>query len=358
MFNTYGKTLAFPAILLLSGCIGNKQTADDGLTGHVNSREDIAEVRTVPVRYGRFETEIVSNGKAEACIKANIPFKSGEFIKQVNIKNGVRVSKGDILVELDPAQLEPDLAAASAAFGEAKLTLLEKLYSEGVKSMDDTVSIPYEKLQNIKLRSGYTAAENTYGKARQDFANLKIRAPFSGIVADCKLKPFNPVSMYDNGVCTLIDDSEMEVVFKVMESEVKNIGRGMSVEISPYVSDTLKLRGTVTEVNPRVDANGMVSIKAATHNRSGILMDGMNVSVLVKRKTDNRLIIPKSAVLPRQGRKVVFTCENGKAQWKYVTIGEENSTECTVEEGLSKGEMVIWENNLGLSHDSPVKVVP
>ena len=82
----------------------------------------------------------------------------------------------------------------------------------------------------------------------------------------------------------------------------------------------------------------------------------MNVSILVRRATEQAIIIPKSAVLPRQGRKVVFTLENGRAIWKYVTVAAENSTECAISEGLNPNDIIIYENNLGLSHDLPVIV--
>lgn len=94
----------------------------------------------------------------------------------------------------------------------------------------------------------------------------------------------------------------------------------------------------------------MVRVKAITDNQQGILVDGMNVSILIKRQIADKIIIPKSAVLPRQGKKVVFVYQKGKAMWRYVTTGYENSTEVSVEEGLSPGDTIIYENNLGLSH--------
>lgn len=45
---------------------------------------------------------------------------------------------------------------------------------------------------------------------------------------------------------------------------------------------------------------------------------------------------------------------NGKAMWTYVTTGYENSTMVSIEKGLEEGEEVIYENNLGLSHEANV----
>ena len=130
----------------------------------------------------------------------------------------------------------------------------------------------------------------------------------------------------------------------------------MEVELTPYANNQVTLHGKVTEVNPKIDENGMVKIKAMTDNPERILVDGMNVNIILKRPIEHKLIVPKSAVLPRQGKKVVFIHENGKAIWRYVTTGVENSEEISIESGLKAGEEVIYENNLGLSHESEVVV--
>ena len=336
-------------------CKDKEPNKEEELSGRIEQQEDIVKVKVVQAKSGAFETEISSNGKAEANKKAIIKFKSGDNILRVNVENGDRVKEGQIIAELDPSTLQHTLATATESYEKAKLDLLERLLSEGVTNLKDTVKLDSDKLQNIKLRSGFTMAENSYKSALQDYNNLKIKAPFTGIIADCELKAYNPTSLYDK-VCTLIDDSQMEISFNVMESEVKSIKRGMTVLVSPYIADTIQVTGVISQVNPRIDDNGMVKIKATIPNNNGVLVDGMNVSILVRRATEQAIIIPKSAVLPRQGRKVVFTLENGRAIWKYVTVAAENSTECAISEGLNPNDIIIYENNLGLSHDLPVIV--
>ena len=77
----------------------------------------------------------------------------------------------------------------------------------------------------------------------------------------------------------------------------------MRVEITPYASHENTLTGKITEVNPRIDENGMVKVKAVTDNQQGLLVDGMNVSILIKRQIDHKIIIPKSAVRCAAGGK-------------------------------------------------------
>ena len=236
-----------------------------------------------------------------------------------------------------------------------KLELRSRLMSEGINDLKDSADIPQQRLQTIMLQSGYTSALHAYEKAKKEYDNIRTCAPFDGVIADLEVKPFNASSVYKN-LCTLIDDSKMEVVFNVLETEIGYIRPGMDVELTPYANNQATLHGKVTEVNPRIDENGMVRIKATTDNSGHVLVDGMNVNIILKRQIGNKLIVPKTAVLPRQGKKVVFVHENGKAIWKYVTTGVENSREISIESGLKAGEEVIYENNLGLSHESEVTV--
>ena len=94
------------------------------------------------------------------------------------------------------------------------------------------------------------------------------------------------------------------------------------------------------------------------------LFSGMNVRVSVRRSLGQQLVIPKTAVVLRSGKQVVFTLQEGKAMWNYVHTGLENATEYVVsdksqkgiEEGLLEGDTIIVTGNLNLAHEAAVKV--
>ncbi|MDE6378363.1 MAG: efflux RND transporter periplasmic adaptor subunit, partial [Duncaniella sp.] len=76
-----------------------------------------------------------------------------------------------------------------------------------------------------------------------------------------------------------------------------------------------------------------------------------------KRAVERALVIPKSALVLRSGRQVVFTLDGDKAMWNYVTTGLENLNHYTVTDGLAPGMKVIVTGNLNLAHEAPVKVI-
>ena len=93
----------------------------------------------------------------------------------------------------------------------------------------------------------------------------------------------------------------------------------------------------------------------------GKLFDGMNVRISVKRSLEGQMVIPKTAVVLRSGKQVMFVVEDGKAMWKYVHTGLENMTEYTLTnwkaDGLEEGMKVIITGNVNLAHEAPVKVI-
>ena len=105
----------------------------------------------------------------------------------------------------------------------------------------------------------------------------------------------------------------------------------------------------------RSSESGMVLATALVQNKTGKLTDGMNAKVIVREAVPNQLIIPKSAVTLRQERKVVFVCKNDTANWRYVTVGEENAHYCTIRGNeIRPGEEVVVDGNFNLSHLAPV----
>jgi len=127
----------------------------------------------------------------------------------------------------------------------------------------------------------------------------------------------------------------------------------MPVNIIPFISDGKEYTGRITKINPMVDENGMVKVRAELKN-GGKLLEGMNVKILIRKPVEDRLVVPKEALVIRQGRDVVFVREDSLAIWKYVTTEYENSDSFSISEGLEEGDKVIYRGNVNLAHETVV----
>lgn len=314
------------------------------------------EVVADDLRLENFAYEIVSNGKVSAGQSVDLRFKiSSEPIAIVNVKNGSFVKRGQIIAKLSTTTLENKLKQAQNSVDQSKLDMKDVLIGQGYRA-DDTESIPENVLRLAQLKSGYTLSVTAYDMAKQELAEATLRAPFDGIIANLTAKPFS-MSDASQPICRLLGTNQLSVEFFVLETELQVIHKGERVEVMPYAMPQVNVRGEITEINPLVDEKGLVKIKAEIKGDSQ-LFEGMNVRVRIQKDIPNQFVVPKTAVVLRSGRQVLFTYDDGKAVWNYVTTGLENLDSYTVTgENLKEGMKVIVSGGQNLAHHSPVKIV-
>ena len=130
------------------------------------------------------------------------------------------------------------------------------------------------------------------------------------------------------------------------------------MEVTPFALNDTKAEGRITEINPLVDENGMVQVKAAVTDK-GKLFEGMNVRVSIHRSLGKQLVVPKEAVVLRSGKQVVFVLDSTKtkAYWTYVHTSLENADSYTIADGLKEDDIVITSGNINLAHEAPVTII-
>ena len=317
----------------------------------------LADTTLVPValvKQTSFASQTWSNGTMEAGQKAIVAFPIQGNIVAILVRNGQQVSVGQVLASLDNSRQQQDVKQSQITYEKSVLELEDQLLRLGY-SLKDTASLSISTLSMIKLRSGYKEAELQLIKALYQLGLTSVKAPVSGIVTGLEAQNYSPSEEYKN-LCTLLNNHLMKVSFTLLESDASLVRLGMMVKVLPIALPGKEFIGHVSEIEPIIDKNGSLKVRAEVLNPTGQLLDGMNVRAIVESFVSNQIVIPKSAVLTRQGRQVVFTVENGQAIWNYVTTGLENTTEYTITEGLTEGQTIITGNNLTIGHQAPVKI--
>lgn len=345
------------ALLVLAACSGQKKETDKEGVATVLPEEK-NEVTVMTLKRQTFNHELVSNGKLSAGSKADLRFETSGVLAHIYVKNGDRVHRGQKLAELDKFRLKNKTEQAKESLDKAKLELKDVLIGQGYAA-DDSSKVPADIMQLARVKSGYDQTLSQYELAKYEEDHATLTAPIDGIVANLFSKPFNMSSTTD-AFCSVIGTERMEADFTVLESELSMIKVGDKVVVTPYALSDAHYEGRIAEINPLVDDKGMVQVKALVRNK-GKLFSGMNIRINVHRSLGKQLVIPKSAVVLRSGRQVVFTLKEGKACWNYVDTGLENAESYTVMEdaadGVKEGDTVIVSGNVNLAHDAPVKVV-
>ena len=334
-------------------------SADEFKDGKIVAMPGINEVEVITLKRTDFAHQLLSNGKLKAGRRASLSFGSSGIVSELNVVNGGKVSAGSVIAELDRPDLKLSMEAAQIALGKAELELYDVLAGQGY-AVKDTASVPDNILSMAKMRSGYTSAKNSLERARLDYEGAVLKAPYSGKVADLKLKEYDRITV--DPFCTVIDDSSLDVDFSVMESEYAFLEKGLQVKVIPFADSSKSVTGKVSEINPTVDKNGQIAVRATVRN-DGSLIDGMNVKVIVERMIPRQLVVPRNAVVVRDNLDVLFTyTDDGVAHWTYVNItrsnGDSHVVTANADRGakLNDGDKVIVKGNLNLADGSKVQL--
>lgn len=340
-------------LVALFSCTG--KSGEQNASGNEPLPAEPNRVEVMVIERGNFYREIVSNGKLAAIQKAELWFKSPGIIESVNTWNGKSVPERFEIARLQKDDFRFNLKKAELAMEKAEIDRLDALISMGYKSVK--AQIPADHLKIANIRSGYNQAKIQLEEAEYELQNAVLKAPFSGKMEGLQQKPFEKADI-SKPFCTLINDSRFTIEFPLLETEVNQVQTGQEVTITP-VAGAKQSTGTVTEINPRIDENGLAWLKAEVNNPSGY-MEGMNVKVSIKKAVPNRLVVPKQAVVLRQNREVLFRYTGGTAYWTYVEVLDENENQYAVaaaeDATLEQGDTVIVSNNLNLAHESEVEI--
>ena len=324
--------------------------------GTFNKEKNVVTVE--PLALKTFNKQLICNGKLEAQNKVTVQFEAQGKIDEINVRDGQKVQKGQVLASLDKEQPRRQLDQARLAFDKAEMNLADRLLDYGY-TLADTSKIPADQKRVIYINSGFIDAKMALENAERTFKQCDLKAPFSGKVASVKGR------IYEQGgqFCTMIDDSRYLVRFSVLETEYGFVHVGQQVWVSPFVNSDVVLKGSILSINPTVDQNGQISVTAQVPG-SDELMDGMNVRITVENSVPNQMVVPKSAVVIRDNLEVLFRIdpETGHSLWTYVNVIMSNTSEHVVAPNkdrgadLNIGDLIITSGNLNLGDDAEVVI--
>lgn len=335
---------------LLTGC-GNgmsKENPEAAAAAPAQAREAdrlLDVVTTMRVEPQTFYMEIISAGRIEAGERLPLVFEHTGKVKKVLVQNGQSVAQGQAIAELDPSEIDRSIARKKIDCEESEISLRDILIGQGY-SYENKEEIPEKQLQLALLKSGYLRNKNDMEDLMLQKEQSVLRAPFAGVVANLNIRPGETIG--NGSVCEIIGRSGMEVVFPVLPNEIGMIRNGQPVGVKIIGDSREPLSGRVLSINPVINDKGQIDVTASVQPDPA-LIPGMSVSVSVKEAVANQLVLPKTAVVERSGRKVVFTVKDSKAYWHYVTLGLQNTTSYTVTDGLEAGEEVVTSGAQNLS---------
>jgi membrane fusion protein (multidrug efflux system) len=291
--------------------------------------------------------ELKSLGTAQARDAVEITAKVSNLVTALRFEDGQPVREGDVLVELDSAQVRADLAAAEAAYAESlsQFRRAEELLPTQVLSQAQFEQISATKLAN--------AARVDASRARLE--DTVIRAPFSGRVG---LRRVSVGSLISPGtVITTLDDARLiKIDFGVPEANLTALRVDLPVAVASVAYPGRIFVGRVASIDSRIDpASRSVLVRAEVPNEEGLLKPGMFLNVSLERDARRAIVVPEEALVPEENRQYVYVVTEGVAVKRQVNIGARRPGVVEILSGLQAGERVVIEGTIKLREGGPVR---
>jgi membrane fusion protein, multidrug efflux system len=271
-------------------------------------------------------------------------------ISAIGFKDGQVVRKGQLLIALDNALNEAEVAQMKA---EYDLALSNLKRSEDLASRKFISSSAQDT-----AASNAQVAEAKLKLAQARLSKMRIVAPFDGVVGIRGVSLGDYVK--DGADLVNVEDVRiLKVDFRLPERNLTQIKVGQAIEV---VADALpgeRFAGQIDAINPRVDANGRsLEIRAKLENTAGKLRPGMFVRVrVIVGERANALLVPEEAIVPQGADFYVYKVVDGQARRVPVKIGVRRDARVEIVEGLVAGDQVVTAG-MRLSRDGqPVKAV-
>lgn len=318
-------------------------------------------VAAAPVREGDLVLTVATTGQVRSDFEAMLKSEVQATIEQVLVRPGDHVKRGQVLVQLDTAQLNLDVRTAEAQVATARVAYRDTYYPDSVV----TGRVPTEEQRNAAMaRSGLTAALVNLDKAKLSRTHATVVSPFDGVVDRVDAAPGVRANVGDP-LLRVVDLTHLRVEAQVLEHDLPLIKEGGEAIVTSSASRDHPIRGTILAVLPMVDTvtrsgRALVRIPPNTSLRPGMYTDVR----LEAERLRNRRLVPTRAIIERDGRPLVFVVKDGRAQWVYINPGRSNGTETEVlpDSGTGQipvevGDQVVVEGHLTLTHDAPVRIV-
>lgn len=329
-----------------------------------NPSIDVKLIRASVISASQSNAILTASGYVVAQRKASIGSKATGRLVSLAVVEGDAVRKNQVIGRLEDDEVK-------AMHAQAKATL--KLYQADLLNAENNYRINKTLFESgVASETEYVAAKSQYNRVLASIELAKaqvkaaevaveytlIRAPFDGTVltknADVGeiVSPLGASVTSRAAVVTIADMSSLQVETDVSESNIEKIKRKQGCEITLDAYPGVRYAGYIEKVVPTADrSKATVLVKVAFNKYDSRVLPEMSAKVLFLEEQETQteleqkpmLVVPVSAVVIRNSKKLVFKVIDDVAVETEITTGKIAGDYIEVLSGLSEGEKVIEE---------------
>lgn len=279
------------------------------------------------------------------------------ILTNVYVKEGQKVTKGQVLARIDDGGLGQQLAQLQIQADLAKTTFerQKRLWDQKIGS----------EIQYLQAKSSYESQQQAVNQLKQQLAKTTVRAPFSGTIDDIITEQGSVVGAGQTQLIRIVNLDNMYIETEVPERYISNVVAGKNVQVEFAVLgktiDT-KVRQASDFINP---ANRTFKVEIAIPNKEKTIKPNLTAKLKINDYTsENALLVPQSIISENaEGEQYVYVVKNkntngeGVANRVIIKTGKTQGDVIEVLEGIENGVEIIKEGARSVKDGQTVKVL-
>lgn len=277
-----------------------------------------------------------------------MPETSGR-ITGIFFTEGKPVSKGQLLIKLNDAELQAQLSKARQQFKvqSDRLSRLKKLLEINGASREE-FELTDAQVQGIQADMNLLLAQ---------IAKTEIKAPFSGIIGLREVSEGAYITP-GNRVATLVETQQPKLSFALPGYQAAQVEPETTVKCNIPGDTTAYFASIFASDAVASDRSRLVSFKAKFKENPATIIPGRSLTVEIPLRTlPSALMVPTESVIPILKGQKVFIVKNGQAEERKITTGFRNSSMVEVLSGLEAGDSVITTGMMSLKAGNELKII-
>lgn len=338
-----------------------------------------ASTEVVPVGVVKAERRAISQaadfvGRIDAIDKVEVRARVKGYLEGVLFKEGDEIKSGDALYAIEKGLFEADVEQAQGALERAKAALtlasLQRQRAEDLLARNSGTVVARDQTiaEENSAKGAVLSAEANLATAKINLGYTRITSPIDGKVGRTAITKGNVVGPDSGTLTTIVSQDPMYVTFPISQRALseaaakggKRSADELTVSIKFSDGSTYDQTGKMNFIDVVVNrSTDTVLARASMANPNGLLIDGQFVRVTLQTaETEEKVLIPQSALIADQQGTYVFIVEDGKAVVRRVDVSASVGADIVVDAGLKGGELIIVEGLQGIRQGAAVRATP
>lgn len=317
-----------------------------------HATDNRVRIRVGSVQYEEYKIPVSTTGMLGTTTQTKLSFKTGGIIKQINVREGESVKRGEALAVLDLSEVKARVSQARIGFEKAgrDLTRVENLYRDSVATL--------EQYQNAI--SAYEVTKSQKQIAEFNLRHSQITAPSAGKVQKILVESNEMIGPGHPAILFASTENDWVVRSMLTDKDIVKLSLGDSGLVTMDAFPGIEFKSDVSKLGSVADpVTGTYEVELAIRDALPQFRTGFISRVRIYPSGMIRsLMVPVESLLDASDRSAtVFTYKDGKIMKKNIRIGMILDDHVVVQKGLEEGEQVVTDGARYLRNDSDVILV-